>query len=407
MACSKELRIPKQWLKYHDDIVKEPVDPKLFSQDALCAWLKDLELCHNESTIAKYVQTTKPYHLMRHQIVLLPNNELCRKIFTLWTNTITALFISDDFLEKLNKVEMGEICNAFQSLDEYIHDQFPRILTIAEMKQFLLQQKVNEKFIPHVIYFQDFSNNVVKCMLEHDHLSKEDTRDFWRRLVVMIALYYEGVEDEVHSSAGAYSDDVWTRSLSSAAMIWMIAQEITSEVIGKTTDHVPLLNELYFLGTFYSMVVNDIYSYKREMLLENSVCNLVQTFTVGKVVPGESEAVQQCVKILNEVVKVMYQKIEKVKLERPDDQDLWKLLDNIGMATAGWYYFHHYSPRYDDSLWRLPIVAVQDDELEKWRQSTDKNPMEEVKDLLINWSEKAKKISDAIISGKVNMHTNL
>jgi hypothetical protein len=77
------------------------------------------------------------------------------------------------------------------------------------------------------------------------------------------------------------------------------------------------------------------------------------------------------------------------------------------MATAGWYYFHHYSPRYDDSLWRLPIVAVQDDELEKWRQSTDKNPMEEVKDLLINWSEKAKKISDAIISGKVNMHTNL
>ena len=407
MACSKQLRVPKQWLKYHDDIVKEPVDPKLFSEDELCVWLKDLDLCHNKSVIAKYVQTTKPYHLMRHQIVLLPRNALCEKIFTLWTNTIIALFIGDDFLEMLNKAEMGEICDAFQLLDEHIRDQFPQIPTIAEMKQFLMQQKVKEKFIPHIIYFQDFSNNVVKCMLENGSSSKEDVKDFWRRLVVMIAFYYEGVEDEVKSSVGVYADDVWKRSLSSAAMIWMIAQEITSEVIGKTTVHAPLLNELYFLGTFYSMVVNDIYSYKREMLLDATVCNLFQTFTVSKVVPGESEAAQKCVDILNEVVKVMYQKVEKVKQENAGDQDLCKLFDNIGMATVGWYYFHHHSPRYDDSIWRLSIVPVEDDELKEWRQCTDKDPIEEVMALLIKYCEKAKRISDAIISGKVNMHTNL
>jgi hypothetical protein len=35
----------------------------------------------------------------------------------------------------------------------------------------------------------------------------------------------------------------------------------------------------------------------------------------------------------------VYQRIEKAKQENPDDQDLWKLLDNIGMATVGWYFF--------------------------------------------------------------------
>jgi hypothetical protein len=128
---------------------------------------------------------------------------------------------------------------------------------------------------------------------------------------------------------------------------------------------------------------------------------------VGKEASGQDEAVQKCVEILNAVVKVSYQKIEKAKRENPSDQDLWKLLDNIGMATAGWYFLQHFSPRYDDSPWRLSVASVESAELQEWRQSTDEDPPNEVKPLLINHNATAKRISDAIISGRVNMHGNL
>ena len=141
MACSKELRIPKQWIKYHNEIVKEPIDPNLFSLDKLCAWLKELDLCHNKPDIEKYVLHTKPYHLVRHQVVLLPNNALCRKLFTLWANTALALFISDDVLELRSDVEMHQICDAFQLLDDHIREQFPQFPTIAEMKKFFVVAK--------------------------------------------------------------------------------------------------------------------------------------------------------------------------------------------------------------------------------------------------------------------------
>jgi hypothetical protein len=76
------------------------------------------------------------------------------------------------------------------------------------------------------------------------------------------------------------------------------------------------------------------------------------------------------------------------------------------MATVGLYYFHHYSPRYDDSLWRLSIVEVENDELEEWRKGNDEEQLQEILPLLLKCSPKAKKISDAVISGVVNMHAN-
>ncbi|CAB3990456.1 Hypothetical predicted protein [Paramuricea clavata] len=407
MASSKELRVPKEWNKYHPDIAKESIDPELFSEDELFSWLEELDLSHNKSEVAKYVQGVRPYHLMRHQVVLLPNNALCRQLFKLWTKAEVALFISDDVLETLSEVEMHQICNAIQLLDDQIREQFPRFPTIAEMKQSLLQQKVDEKFIPHVIYFVDFANNVAKSIIDQGNFSKEDVNDYWRRLVVMITLYYQGVEVEVKHNVGPYSEDVWTRLLSAAVMVWLHAQEIVAGSVIKNTEQVSLLNELYFLASVYSMVSNDIYSYRREMRLDVSVCNMVQTIAGSKETSAETDAVIKCVEILNAVVKTMYQKIEKAKQKNPANQDLWKLLDNIGMATVGWYYFHHYSPRYDDSLWRLSIVEVENDELQEWRKGNDEEQLQEVLPLLLKCSPKAKKISDTVISGVVNMHANL
>ena len=357
MACSKELRIPKPWLNYHDDIINEPIDPELFSQDELIAWLKDVDLISEKSGVENLISSVRPYHSIRYQFVRFSaNNALNKELFKLWANAQLALFISDDVLELLSEDEIRQICEAYQSLDKHICDQFPQFPTIIEMKAFLLQQNVQEKFIPHIIYLQDFSNKIAKSLIEYKNFPDKEVKDFWRRLVVMIALYYEGVSNEVKHTAGLYSENVWTRVLASGVMPWLIPQEVISGNLVNATKHLTLLTELYFLETFFCMVVNDIYSYKREMTINARICNMVKTFAVGKECE-DSEAVQKCIEILNAVVKIMYHKIENAKQENPEDQNLWRLLDNIGLSTAGWYYFHHYSPRYDDSRWRLSTVG--------------------------------------------------
>ena len=307
MAFSKELCVPKECYKYHTDIANESVDPELFSEDELFSWMEELDLSHNKSEVAKYVQAGRPYYLIRHLVVRLPNNALCRQLFKLWTKTIVPLFMSDDVLERLSEDEMHQICNAIQLLDDQIRAQFPRFPTIAEMKQSLLLQKVDEKFIPHIIYFLDFANNVAKSIIDQGNFSKEEVNDYWRRLVVMIMLYYQGVEVEVKHNVCSYSEDVWTRILASGVMIYLPFQEIVAGSVIKNTEHLSLLNELYFLATVFVMIINDIYSYSRETRLDVNTCNIVHTIAGSKEASAVSDAVIKCVEILNAVVKTMYQ----------------------------------------------------------------------------------------------------
>ncbi|CAB4021561.1 Hypothetical predicted protein [Paramuricea clavata] len=180
-----------------------------------------------------------------------------------------------------------------------------------------------------------------------------------------------------------------------------------SGAIGKIRAHLPLINELYSLSAFYCMTVNDIYSHEKEKSDGTRVTNTVRIMAESKEVSGESQAALKAVQILNSIAKVMYQKIEKAKEENPDNAELCTLLDNIGMATAGWYFFHHYSPRYYDTQWRLTLVGVEQEELEEWRRCTDEEPLDEVKHFLQRSSPKANEISDYVISGVINIHANL
>ena len=406
MACSKELRIPKPWLQYHDDIKNEPIDPELFTQEKVFALLKNLGLCNDKSSVEKYVLNVKPYHFVRHQHVNFPNNALKKELYSRWIDAEMALYFCDDVLEQLTPDEMRQICEAYKLLDEHIRDQFPQFPTITEMKAFLLQQNVNEKFIPQIICLHDISNEIGKSLIAHSNYPQKDVKDFWRRLVVIIALYYEGVWDEVKHTTGSFYEMVWPRILQSGCMIWLNPHEVLSGVLVKNDEHLTLLTELYFLNTFVCITVNDIYSHTREMGLLATPCSLLRTIMISEGA-SEAEAAQKCIGIINAAVKIMYQKIEKTKQENPDNQHLWKVLDDIGVGTAAWYYFHEYSPRYDNSPWGLSVVDVKGSELEEWRKCTDEDPPEEVMPMLLNYSPQAKKISEAILSGVVNMGANL
>ena len=137
------------------------------------------------------------------------------------------------------------------------------------------------------------------------------------------------------------------------------------------------------------------------------VTNTVRIMAESKEVSGEAQAALKAVRILNSITKVMYQKIEKAKEENPDNAEFCTLLDNIGMATGSWYFFHHFSPRYEDTLWRLTVVGVEQEKVEEWKRCTDEELPDQVKHLLQHYSPKANQISDYIISGVINIHANL
>ena len=407
MACSKELQFPKEWLKYHHNSVNEAADPELFDEEEYFKWVVALGLC-DRHTAKKYNMSVRPYHLMRYMVEVIPNNSLCRELFKLWTNLSGSIFVSDDKKSSNSKTEMRQLCDAFQMLDRQLCEQFPRLPTLDEMKQSLRKKVTDEKLIPQLLELMDFTNSVEKSLLQKDNFAEDDVRDFWRRLCVSFALYIEACKTESSTCVVPNVEIIWRRTLLGAVCPWLHVLEVTSGAIGKVREHVPLINELYCLSGFYCTTVNDIYSHEKEISDGTRVINTVRIMAESKEVSGESQAALKAVQILNSITKVMYQKIEKAKEENPDNAELCTLLDNIGLATAGWYFFHHYSARYYDAQWRLTLVGVEQEELEEWSgRCTDEEPLDEVKHFLQHSSPKANQISDYIISGVINIHANL
>ena len=99
--------------------------------------------------------------------------------------------------------------------------------------------------------------------------------------------------------------------------------------------------------------------------------------------------------------------IESGKQGDPDNKEFHKLLDYIGMATAGWYFFHGYSPRYQDVQWRVTLVDVEEEELKQWRESKIINEFDSLQHFLQQFSPKARKINDVVKIGVINMHANV
>ncbi|CAB4021562.1 Hypothetical predicted protein [Paramuricea clavata] len=164
MACSKELQLPKKWSKYHHDSVNEAIDPELFDEEECFKWIVALGLC-DRHIAKKYVASAGPYLLMRCTVAVIPNNSLCREVFKLFVNLSTSIFISDDKKETFSQIEMRQLCDAFQMLDRQLCEQFPRLPTLAEMKQSLRKKGTDEKLIPQVLELMDFTNSVVKSLL--------------------------------------------------------------------------------------------------------------------------------------------------------------------------------------------------------------------------------------------------
>ena len=407
MACSKELRIPREWSKHHHDIVKESVDPELYSDQEVVDLCISIGLC-DESTIKKATVSLRPYHFMRYMAVVVPNDPILKEMYKLWAHISLTTVYSDDIMETFGETEMRKICDAFVMMDKQICKQFPHFPTIAEMKLELTSKGVDEKCVPHVLNLLYFTNGAGEFLIRQGQFSQVDVRDFWRRFTVSIALYLECVKADTISIDVPNVEIVWRRALSGGVLPWLHYLEVSSGALGKLSgENLSLITELYNLNGCYCMTLNDVYSHEKEEKRGITGVNTVSTLSKSEECSSDTDAALKAIRIINASVKVMYQMIESGKQGDPDNKEFHKLLDYIGMATAGWYFFHEYSPRYQDVQWRVTLVDVEEEELKEWRESQIINEFDSLQHFLQQFSPKARKINDAVKSGVINMHANV
>ena len=138
--------------------------------------------------------------------------------------------------------------------------------------------------------------------------------------------------------------------------------EVASGMLGTLSgENLSLINELYCINAFNCLTLNNVYSHEKEERRGITGVNTVSTMSESEECSSvDTDAALKAIRILDALVKVqMYQMIQNSKQGNPDNKELHKLLDYVGMATAGWY-FHEYSPRYQDVQLRMTLVDVEE-----------------------------------------------
>ena len=215
MACSKELRVPKEWTKYHHDLVNETINPELFSEEELVNLVITLGVSDSKVKVKKFFDSVRPYHMNRYVYVFIPDNLMSKKIFRCFAYLCLTIFMNDDLMEAFSESEMRQVCDAFEMMDNKICEQFPEFPTLVQMKQSLKVKKVNEKIILNVVNLLEFTNSVGKVLIKEGNFSQDDVRNYWRRLVMIVTLYVEGVKSESIQDATTTMDEyLWRRVMS-------------------------------------------------------------------------------------------------------------------------------------------------------------------------------------------------
>lgn len=178
------------------------------------------------------------------------------------------------------------------------------------------------------------------------------------------------------------------------ALPFLPVNEVMSGAIGKSKAHVILVSELYLLSSIFCALINDCYSYHKDMK-EGCTTNVIMELVETKKVSDKHEALAKVIEIANSIIKYMYQKIEKIKQENPNNPELHKVLDYTGMATVGWFFSHDTTPRYKATIWRLSLVEVEGMELEEWKTSQEEEKSDFLRHFLYRPDTKAKTLIEA------------
>nr|UPI41570.1 TPS4 [Erythropodium caribaeorum] len=406
MSCSKELRMPREWTKYHHDILNEVVDQALFDEKELTDWLIACGLGKQCSTYQRYAAAINPYHFVRCLAVQI-ENRISKKIISRTQYYLVGTYMVDDTVESAcSTMELLQMYDAYIKLDAYCFEEFPRLRSLDEMKQFLRQTvNVEEKFFGYLNVLMDHINIIARLLLRESLFTKENVLKYTSRLSYMHAAAIRAFAQESNSAAqDTVAETLWRRCVAGGPFCLLPILEITSGAMGKIEAQKTLVGEMYVLSAVFCVLVNDWYSYykekaenKGERKMHNILRKMMEDGQLSQVV----DVLPKISKMMNEIVRIMYRKMETTKSAYPESPELHKLMYQIAMATAGWYFIHDKAcPRYKDTPkeWRCTLVEVDEPELQEWREN-DEKPSELLQQFLYDFSSTGKEYIDHVSVG--------
>ncbi len=188
---------------------------------------------------------------------------------------------------------------------------------------------------------------------------------------------------------------LWRRCLDVLAVTSYLVPESFTQAIDKGEWPIAVLYELYFLGILYSTVINDLYSYHRDKL--DDCDNVIKVWMQDKTVSSIEDANEKICMILDAIMQIMYQKIEKTKAQYPNSPELQSLLDYTGFVTAGWIFMHNtVAPRYYEAPYKVVLKEIEEKDIQSWLEEKNDYGWSVVRRFLeFMKSEKGKPVMDA------------
>ena len=364
MACSKPIRVPREWTKFTKEATTAPLDKELLGLQEMIDWAVECELC-DEELVKQYCKKVHPYFFMRSMYPVIPDDTLCREIFKVLIHFVLLLFVADDQMELQSEEEGRNMCAGFAQLDDRSRESFPEFPTVEEMKKIVTGQMSTPSIIGPTVFFGDFVTKMASILLKHGNYSHDVVYDFRLRTSNMILLYIQAVAIEKHKEKqGTVLEVFWRRIFGGCAFSLPFFAEVFSGALGSTKQHVGVMTEIFLYSNMLAIAVNDLYSYFKE---KDTNCDNMFGAILSEEEEGEeniSEAVEKIAQICEAILKCAYEKIKK-KLKR--HPELRSLFDISGRCIAGWLWIHCFTlPRYAESSLKFTLVEVDDEHLSTW-----------------------------------------
>ncbi len=189
---------------------------------------------------------------------------------------------------------------------------------------------------------------------------------------------------------------LWRRCFDVLAVPSYLAPESFTHAVEKEEWPIAVLYELYILGILYSTVINDLYSYHREKL--DDCDNVIKVWMQEEAVSSIEDANERICMILDAILQIMYEKIEKTKAQYFNSPELQSLLDYTGIVSAGWIFVHNTAaPRYLEAPYQVVLKEVGEKDIPSWLEEKNEYGWRVVRHFMeIMKSDKGRPVMDAL-----------
>ena len=380
MACSKPIRVPREWTKFMKEATTAPLDKELLGLQEMIDWAAECELC-DEELVKIYCKKFRPYFFIRSIYPVIPDDTLSRELFKVFVHFVLLVYVADDQMELQSEEEGRNMCVGFAQLDDRSRESFPEFPTVQEMKK-IVRQMSTPSIVGPTVFYGDFVNKMVSILLKDGNYSHDVVYDFRLRASNMISMYIQSVATEkFKKKSETVLKNYWRRIFGGCILPFHLLADVYSGALGMIKQHVGVITDIYLYSTMFCVAVNDFVSYPRE---KDGICdNIFRAILAEQEEKNISGAAEKLAQNAEAILKRAYEKIQEYLKQHPGIPELRSLFDYLGRCTAGWLWLHCFVvSRYVESSFKFTLVEVDDEHLSIWLSEKSNDGDGVIKDFL-------------------------